>query len=534
MPSGTNWMGGRGHVKKAKRQSGLKILEHGGNTEQHFAKLRAVTSNLIVQGQSNRDTSSKATPLVSFRHAQSDSQGPAPVHAARTEDDVIHPSASVFPRILDRPNKPTKQNRLSELMETAVKNIESLDAKRAHINSMDARSLAGLDIASRKRKYGVAPDGQGQVTSKPFYYPAGAKPRAFAASPSPEPLLMVDTCAGYVEDMLSFGTPSDKQSANGTQAPIIYSNGEVRDEQVVDQHQTNVNIPPVSTTPMEPQSSTNETDIPPTLYEDAFREAARTLKLQDALLGVQINTSLSPWHTRPNEDDSEIRTFNLFTPAQVNVPDGISFDPEPRTAITAFQEEWSPRTRLSAALGKENRLDIGNQIGSNLKQDLHDHNQQHAGGDRASDLPVKPHEKPRLETPQGTKPPPPQPPRKPTGKDRNNSGRGSIPLSPLDRCVLRSHPSRSRRISDPAALPSDHSNAHERSDGVEPIVTAKSVPSLGDSRAIDFASAGSSPSSSQEIGVSLTTRDDQGDGHHRTIGLQLFDDHPQADLEMTG
>ncbi|KAG8764128.1 hypothetical protein FRC11_004616 [Ceratobasidium sp. 423] len=530
MPGGTNWMGGRG--KKAKRQSGLKILEHGGNTEQHFARLRAVTSNLIVQDQSNGDTNSKATPLVSFKHAQSDSQGAVPVHAVGT-DGIIHPSASIPPRVLDRPNKPTKQNRLPELMETAVRNIESLDAKRAHINSIDARSLAGLDIASRKRKYGAAPDGQGQVTSKPFYYLVGAKPRAFAAS-SPEPPVVVDTCAGYDEDMLSFGTPSDKQSANGTQAPILCLNREVRDEQMADRRRTSADATPVSTTPAESQSSTKEIDIPPTLYEDSFRAAAQTLKLQDALLGVQTNTSLSPWHTRPtrpSENDSEIRAFNLFTPAQVNVLDGIPLDPEPRTAIT-FQGERNPKIRLSAAPDEENRLDIGNQIRSSLG-DLRDHNQQHGENDKASDLPVKPHGKPRMETPQGTKPPPPQAPRKRTGNNRNNFGRGSIPLGPLDRYVPRSHPGRSRRVSDPAPLPSDHSNAHGRLDHPEPIVAAKSVPSLGDSRAtMDFGSVGSSPGSSQEIDVSLTTGDGQGDGHHQTIGLQLFDDHPQAGLEM--
>ncbi|CAE6435239.1 unnamed protein product [Rhizoctonia solani] len=519
MTSGTNWMGGRGHVKKAK--GGLKLLERGGDPEQHFAKLRAVTSNLIVPDPPSRKTNSKATPFVSLKHAQLDTRGPVPVHAVTgAENDPIHSSSSALPHIIDKPNKPTKQSRLPELVETAVRNIESLDAKRAHINSIDARTLAGLDVTSRKRKYGIALDGQDQVASKPFYYPMKARPRAFAASPSPEPHIIMDTCAEQVEDMLSFGTPSDRQSTNGTQASTIHSNGQTQDEQTVERSQTMADAPPVSTMSAEPQSSTKEIEIPHTLYEDAFRAAAQTLKLQDALLGVQTNATLTPWITRSNKNDSEIRSFNLFAPAEVDILDGIPPDPEPRMAVT-FQRDHKQNVS-SGALDEENRLSVGNQTGNNSRQD---HDRQ-AENSKVSDLPVRPHGKPRMGPPKGTKPPSTQ--IKPAGEIRTNSGRGSMALSPLDRYVLRSHPSHSRRTSDQVKLSSDHSNVHGKANDREPIVTTRSASKLDSVRiALDFASAESSPSPSQEIGLSLTT----GEGNSRTIGLQLFDDHSQANVE---
>ncbi|KAH7341814.1 hypothetical protein B0J17DRAFT_714980 [Rhizoctonia solani] len=454
-------------------------------------------------------------PIVSLKHAQSDSQGPVPVHAAtRTEDDLTHLSSLVLPRVLDRPNKPTKKNHLPELMETVVRNIESLDAKRAHINSMDAKSLVGLDIASRKRKFGMALDDQGQITPKPFYYPFEAKSRAFAASPSPEPPIIVDTCAEHVEDMLSFGTPSDRQSTNGTQT----SNAEIRDEQMANRGQAIADTPPVSTTPAGSQSSTKEIDIPPNLYENAIRVAAQTLKLQDALLGVQTNTSLTPWHTRPNKDDSEVRAFNLFTSAQVNVLDGTPLNPNPNPRMEmAFQEERAPQNKLSGAMDKENRLNIGKQTRSSLGHDRQDHME-----DKALNDPVMPHAKPRMETPKGAKPP--ASPKKPTRKARSNLGGGSMPPSPLNRYVLRSHPSHSRRTYNQVA----HSNNHREPDDQEPMVIAESVPRFDSARvALDFASVESSPSPSQGIGVSLTT----GHGNSQVIVLPLFDDYPHADVD---
>ncbi|CAE6450623.1 unnamed protein product [Rhizoctonia solani] len=513
MSNGTNWMGGRG--KKAK--SGLKILERGANPEQHFAKLRAVTRNLIVNDPPNGGKISQLTPIVSLKHAQSDSQGPIPVHAAaRTEDDFIHLSTSVLPRVLDRPNKPTKQNRLPKLMETAVRNIESLDAKRAHINSIDTKSLVGLDIASRKRKFGMALDGQGQTTSKPFYYPFEAKPRAFTTSPSPEPPIVVDTCAEHIEDMLSFGTPSDRQSTNGTPTPNVHSSGEIRDEQIANRSRAIADTPPLSTTPVGSQSSTKEIEIPPNLYENAFRVAAQTLKLQDALLGVQTNTSLAPWHTRPNKDDSEVRAFNLFTSTQVDVLDGTPLDPNPRTEMS-FREERNLLNELSGAMVKENRLGIGNQTRSSLGQD-----QQGQTEDKALNDPVMPHVNSRVETPKGTKPPP-LPPKKPTRKAQSNLGRGSMPPSPLDRYVFRSRPSHSRRTYGQVA----HSNNHRGPDDRELMVIAESVPRLDNARVtLDFASLESSPSPSQGFGVSLTTRHDS-----RVIVLPLFDDRPQTDVD---
>ncbi|CAE7136750.1 unnamed protein product [Rhizoctonia solani] len=499
--------------KKAK--SGLKLLERGGNPEQHFAKLRAVS--LTVQDPPNRDTNSKATPFVSLKHAQSSVRGTVPAHVATgTEDDLIRSSTSALPRALDQPNKPTKYNRLPDLVETAVRNIESLDTKRAHINSMDARGLAGLDIASRKRKYGIALNGQGQVASKAFYYPTEAKPRTFVASPSPEPRIIVDTCAEQVEDMLSFGTPSDEQSTNSTQTFTIHSNGQTRDEPTAD-------APPVSTKPAEPQASTKEIDIPPTLYEDARRVAAQTLKLQDGLLGLQSNVSLIPWRTQPTEDDSEILTFNLFMPAPANTG-GIPPDPEPRIKALSQQGQDSTHSH-SGAPDKAHGLNIGNQTGNNSRRDRN----QHAEKNKASDLPVRPHGKHRMETPQGTKPSPPLPPRKLTEKTRTNSGRGSMAPNPLDRYVLRSHPSHPRRASDQVKLFSDHSNVHRKPDDREPTGTTQSAPKLDSSHAIfDFASAESSPSPSQEIGVSMTTSDD----NNRKIGLQLFDDDPRAGVEV--
>ncbi|CUA76061.1 hypothetical protein RSOLAG22IIIB_02068 [Rhizoctonia solani] len=431
------------------------------------------------------------------------------VHGATgTEADLIQSNISTLPRVIDKPNQPTKQNRLPELVETAVRNIESLDAKRAHINAIDPRSLAGLDIASRKRKYEMVLDDQ--VTSKPFYYPPAAKPRTFVASSSPEPPIIVDTCAEQVEDMLSFGSPSDKLSVNGTQPSTIRSSGQVRDEQTADQTQAVADAPPISTIPAEPQSSTKEIDIPLTLYEDAFRAAAQTLKLQDALLGVQTNVTLARWHT-PSENDSDIRAFNLFMPAEANTLDGMSPDSEPRMTVT-FQGDHSPK---DSAMDKENRPDIGNQARNSSTQD--------AENNKTSDLPTKPHGKPRMETPIGTKPPPP--PRKPTRKSQSNSGKKPMAPSPLDIYVLRSHPSHSRRTSDQVNLSSNHSNVHGEADHREPIVTTQSAARMD--IALDFASAESSPSPSQGIGASLTT----GNGNNRTIGLQLFDDHPQGNVE---
>ncbi|CAE6492029.1 unnamed protein product, partial [Rhizoctonia solani] len=506
--------------KKAK--SGLKLLERGGNPEQHFAKLRAVTSNLIVPDPPTRKTSSKATPFVSLKHAQLDARGPVLVHAVTgAENNPIHSNSSVLPHVIDKPNKPTKQSRLPELVEAAVRNIESLDAKRAHINSIDARSLAGLDISSRKRKYGITLDGQGQVASKPFYYPIEARPRAFAVSPSPEPPIIVDTCAEQVEDMLSFGTQSDKQSTNGTQASTIHSNGQTWDEQTAERSQTATDALPISTISVEPQSSTKEIDIPPTLYEDAFRAAARTLKLQDALLGAQSNVTLTPWLASSSKNDREIRTFNLFAPAEVNVLDGIPPDPEPRMAVT-FQRDHSLKIVLSGAPDEENRLNIGNQTGDNSRQG-HDRQPEN---NKASDLPDRSHRKLGMDPSKGTKPPPTQ--IKPAGEIQTNPGRGSMALSPLDRYVLRSHPSHSRRTSDQVKLSPDHSNAHGKANDREPTGTTRSVPKLDSTRvAWEFASAESSPTSSQEIEVSLTT----GEGNSRTIGLQLFDDHSQANVE---
>lgn len=350
------------------------------------------------------------------------------------------------------------------------------------------------------------------------------KPRTFAASPSPEPPIIVDTWAEQVEYMLSisFGTPSDKQSI-GTQASTIHSNGEIRDEET--------EAPPVSTLHAEPQSSTKEIgmstilcleptagnltilDIPPTLYEDAFRAAAQTLKLQDVLLGVQPNPTLTPWHTRSGENDSQVRAFNLFMPFEVNVLDGISPDPEPRMVVT-FQGDYNAQ---NSALDEENRLDNGNQTGNSSNHNRHT---------KASDLPTKSHEKPRMETPKGTEPSPP--PKKPTGKSRSKSGRGSTAPSLLDTYVLRSHPSHSQRTSDQVKSSSGHSNVHGKADGREPVVTTQPVPRMNISRAaLDFASAESSPSPSQDMEISLTT----GDGRNRIIGLQLFDDHAKVEAD---
>ncbi|KDN50521.1 hypothetical protein RSAG8_01019, partial [Rhizoctonia solani AG-8 WAC10335] len=190
-------------------------------------------------------------------------------------------------------------------------------------------------------------------------------------------------------------------------------------------------------------------------------------------------------------------------------------------AVT-FPEDRDLGNRLSDASDKKNRLDIGNQTRSNSRQNR----DWQAENNKGSDLPVMPHAKHRMETPKGTKPPPP--PKEP-GKIRSRSGRGSMVPSPLDRYVLRSHPSHSRRTSDQVKLWSDHSNVHGEPDDREPIVTTQSAAKLDRTRAaLDFASVESSPSPSQEIGVSLAT----GDGNNRTIGLQLFDDDPHADVEV--
>ncbi|CAE6410772.1 unnamed protein product [Rhizoctonia solani] len=442
----------------------------------------------------------------SFKHAQSDSLRLVTVHATSgTEDDLIHSGASVLPRVLDRPKRPTRQNRLPELVERAVKNIESLDAKRACITAIDAKSLAGLDIASRKRKYGVAIDGR--ETSKPFYSPSEAvshqsgsqgplltmyavqEPRAFSTSPSPELPTIVDTCVEYVEDMLSFGTPSDRQSTSGTQITTIRLNGETWREQTASMGQTGNNSP-VSSVPEEAQSSVREIDIPPTLYEDAFRVAARTLKLQDALLTHQANASLTSYSTRPSEDDSGIRAFNLFTPVQINVLDRNTTDPEPRTMIR-FQDRQNPKTRLSDTLGQENGLDVGNQPRNSLTKDRQGPDQSWKK-DSSSELLVSPHREPRLETPKGTNPPNP-PQRRRTRKIRS------------------------------------HWNIHEKLAHRDPTAATKSAPKSDNPRvSLSFASAESTPSPSQVLGVSLTT----GNSDRQTIGLQLFDGDPQVDVEM--
>ncbi|QRW17899.1 hypothetical protein RhiXN_02823 [Rhizoctonia solani] len=446
-------------TKKAKRASGLKISEHGANTEHHFAKLRVTARNLVVQDQPNRGPIPKSTSFVSFKHAQSDYLQSELIHAALgTEGDFIHSSTRFSPAFWkDQTSQQSKTD----------SPIESLDTKRAQIIAMDAKNLAGLDIASRKRRS-----------------------HAFISSSSPGLPTEADTCVECIEDMLSFGSPNDEQ---GMQATTDQSTEEAQNERMA--------------------------DIPPTLYEDALRVATQTLITRHST-GSSIQRIPEYHPMQPSEDDSQARIFNLFAPAQVNVLDGNTTDPEPKMA-PSFQDQRNPRTRLSDAPGKGHGLDIGNQIIPSLMRDRQGRNHS-LKRDGSSDSPSKVHGKPSLKTPEGTNSLN-SPQTRPAGKFHSNSGSGTMSSSPLDKYALRSHPIHRRHTSGLIPLSPGYSNSHGKLANRDLAAATKRTPNLDNCYvSFNFASAESTPSPSQEPDSPLTTEE----GSRRKIGLRLFDDYP--------
>jgi hypothetical protein len=65
------------------------------------------------------------------------------------------------------------------------------------------------------------------------------KSRAFIASPSPESTKVVE----HSEEMLSFGTPSDQYSVDGTQISTISRSNSVTSEEHTNWHQTTIRHP---------------------------------------------------------------------------------------------------------------------------------------------------------------------------------------------------------------------------------------------------------------------------------------------------
>ncbi|GAB1521887.1 hypothetical protein RhiTH_004986 [Rhizoctonia solani] len=346
---------------------------------------------------------------------------------------------------------------------------------------MDAKNLAGLDIASRKRRYGIALEDQ--ETPEPCYYPAEAV--------SPGLPTEADTCVECIEDMLSFGSPNDEQ---GMQATTDQSTEEAQNERMA--------------------------DIPPTLYEDALRIATQTL-ISQGILPVHQSNGYPEYHPmQPSEDDSQARIFNLFAPAQVNVLDGNTTDPEPKMA-PSFQDQRNPRTRLSDAPGKGHGLDIGNQIIPSLMRDRQGRNHS-LKRDGSSDSPSKVHGKPSLKTPEGTNSLN-SPQTRPAGKFHSNSGSGTMSSSPLDKYALRSHPIHRRHTSGLIPLSPGYSNSHGKLANRDLAAATKRTPNLDNCYvSFNFASAESTPSPSQEPDSPLTTEE----GSRRKIGLRLFDDYP--------
>ncbi|KAF8688980.1 hypothetical protein RHS03_09190, partial [Rhizoctonia solani] len=374
---------------------------------------------------------------------------------------------------------------------------------------MDAKNLAGLDIASRKRRYGIALEDQ--ETPEPCYYPAEAESRAFISSSSPGLPTEADTCVECIEDMLSFGSPNDEQ---GMQATTDQSTEEAQNERMAGTEQM-INSPVDS-----PGRVNSLSNIPPTLYEDALRIATQTL-ISQGILPVHQSNGYPEYHPmQPSEDDSQARIFNLFAPAQVNVLDGNTTDPEPKMA-PSFQDQRNPRTRLSDAPGKGHGLDIGNQIIPSLMRDRQGRNHS-LKRDGSSDSPSKVHGKPSLKTPEGTNSLN-SPQTRPAGKFHSNSGSGTMSSSPLDKYALRSHPIHRRHTSGLIPLSPGYSNSHEKLANRDLAAATKRTPNLDNCCvSFNFASAESTPSPSQEPDSPLTTKE----GSRRKIGLRLFDDYP--------
>jgi hypothetical protein len=230
---------------------------------------------------------------------------------------------------------------------------------------------------------------------------------------------------------------------------------------------------------------------------------------------------------QPNQDDSSIRTFNLFAPAQANVPNGTAVEPGPRMELT-FREERNPEIYCLDANDTRDEPLIDELERAILTQntDVHD---RHTEIQDPSMFSPGAHENFGMGATKATK-------SRATRKVRRNRGRGSVSPSAFNIYAHPSHCDNLQRSWDLASLSSEvlvtcgsQVQGDPKDIGSSTIAKPKEhVYRHGSVRTLSAESGASSASySSQENQVSLAI--DPNNSH--TIGLRLFSDHSDIELD---
>ncbi|KAG9104346.1 hypothetical protein FRC06_003392 [Ceratobasidium sp. 370] len=387
MSAGVNYVGGRGRI--APRQS--KDIERV--PKEHFAKQRFIDYTQTAQGVLNTQNA-KPVFTMSFKHAPKNDLEHNRTFPRTTSTTGTQPGTSFGPHVASRPNKPTKQSKLLEMMDSEIRQgelgaffprywlqgtpwaDESFDASRSRISTMDTKRFAGLDVLPRKRKVGINRQGhphkrphtafiQGSHITKDAANGARSleikreltvtpKTRTFISPLVKASISVLPTQRGDYEEIVSSGIPGVNNGVKISQPP----------SQVVPMEEPNAtevsNRTDIAATRVDPQSQARPASpiIPPNLWDRAYLLAARTLGLPNPVIPLELSSAsqgvpagISVDHlvavngelpSNTAEHDATICAFNLVAPDLEVAFHGAPAEPV-ATSVTAV----SPQTRLS-------------------------------------------------------------------------------------------------------------------------------------------------------------------------------------------